>query len=75
MNSFFQFATNCPGTAVVLFALCLLAIYSLLGLIISYGAKLVNRVIRHRNIKAHGWPPAHCDADGDLVEGKEKDEE
>lgn len=23
--------------------------------------------IQHRNIKAHGWPPAHCDANGDPV--------
>lgn len=34
--------------------------------------KLANRWIRHRNILAHGWPPAHCDADGDLVKRKEE---
>jgi hypothetical protein len=27
-----------------------------------------NRWMRHLNIKAHGWPPAHLDADGDPVE-------
>lgn len=27
--------------------------------------KLVNRFIRSSNIKAKGWPPSHCDADGD----------
>lgn len=26
-----------------------------------------NRWMRHRNIKAHGWPPAHCNADGDPI--------
>lgn len=28
--------------------------------------RLMNRVIRHHNIAARGWPPAHCDADGDF---------
>lgn len=23
---------------------------------------------RHLNIRKQGWPPAHCDADGDQVE-------
>lgn len=26
-----------------------------------------NRRMRSRNIVARGWPPAHCDADGDPV--------
>ncbi len=34
--------------------------------------RLVNRWIRHRNIVAQGWPPAHLDADGDYHE-KEDD--
>lgn len=25
-----------------------------------------NRFMRHLNIRAHGWPPEHCDADGDF---------
>ena len=24
------------------------------------------RGLRSRNIRQHGWPPAHCDADGDM---------
>ena len=27
-----------------------------------------SRFIRCLNIRKHGWPPSHCDADGDLVE-------
>lgn len=27
-----------------------------------------NRFFRHRNINKHGWPPPHCDADGDYKE-------
>jgi len=26
----------------------------------------INRPLRHMNIRKHGWPPAHCDADGDF---------
>jgi hypothetical protein len=25
-----------------------------------------NRFWRHMNIRKHGYPPAHCDADGDF---------
>ncbi len=25
----------------------------------------INRPLRHMNIRKHGWPPQHCDADGD----------
>lgn len=25
-----------------------------------------NRLMRHLNIRKHGWPPEHCDADGDF---------
>ena len=32
---------------------------------------LPNRIIRHWNIRKHGYPPPHCDADGDF---KSKDE-
>jgi len=27
---------------------------------------LINRMLRHRNIRRHGYPPEHCDADGDF---------
>ena len=29
---------------------------------------LPNRIMRHMNIRKHGYPPAHCDADGDFRE-------
>lgn len=32
---------------------------------------LPNRILRHWNIRKHGYPPAHCDADGDFKEDKE----
>jgi D-alanyl-lipoteichoic acid acyltransferase DltB (MBOAT superfamily) len=27
---------------------------------------LINRIMRHRNIRKHGWPPVHIDGDGDF---------
>lgn len=27
---------------------------------------VINRTLRHWNIRKHGYPPAHCDADGDF---------
>lgn len=27
--------------------------------------RLLNRLFRHLNVRARGWPPAHLDADGD----------
>ena len=31
-------------------------------------ANLCNRFLRHMNIRKHGYPPVHCDADGDFRE-------
>lgn len=33
-----------------------------------------NRFFRHFNIRKHGYPPSHCDADGDLIPIKTKKE-
>lgn len=27
-----------------------------------------NRFLRMLSIRKHGWPPSHCDADGDPIE-------
>lgn len=32
--------------------------------------RMWNRYMRSKNIAAHGWPPPHCDADGDLHKDK-----
>lgn len=45
----------------------------ILGQILTAIVNLVNRILRHANIKKHGYPPAHCDADGDFK--KENQEE
>lgn len=49
----------------------------ILGVVIGIPAQLIifiiNRPLRHKNIRLHGYPPPHCDADGDFK--KEKDDE
>lgn len=37
--------------------------------------RMYNRTWRHYNIRKHGYPPAHCDADGDLRPIKKKNDE
>lgn len=44
------------------------------GMFLIYGAALnflmfiYNRFWRHWSIRKHGYPPSHCDADGDQPE-------
>lgn len=42
----------------------------MLGLVIAIPCQtlivITNRPLRHWNIRKHGYPPAHCDADGDF---------
>jgi len=36
------------------------------GMILKFIFKLYNRALRQRTILRHGYPPSHCDADGDF---------
>ncbi len=42
----------------------------LLIVLLQYGYNMLfrvyNRILRVINIRKHGWPPPHCDADGDF---------
>ena len=54
------------------FAGCLVFFGGILKFILIF----YNRTWRHWNIRKHGYPPAHCDADGDFppkdtIKGKE----
>lgn len=46
----------------------------MIGMILGIPAKVliitINRPFRHMNIRKHGYPPPHCDADGDFKEKK-----
>ncbi len=44
----------------------------ILSAVLKFIFLMWNRIWRHLNIRKHGWPPVHCDADGDLKEEKEK---
>lgn len=38
----------------------------LISIILDFIFRCWNRTFRHMNIRKHGYPPAHCDADGDF---------
>ncbi len=52
-----------------------------LGFVIIFGSllnfifRIYNRTLRQRNISKHGYPPAHCDADGDFPKKNDEDDE
>ena len=62
--SIYEFMIESPMLTFLLALISLAVIESLLRF-------CINRPLRHRNIKLHGWPPKHCDADGDF---KKKDD-
>lgn len=37
--------------------------------------KMWNRMMRCLNIRKHGWPPEHCDADGDFKPEPDADDD
>lgn len=55
----FEFMMNSPWLS---FFMALI----LAGLVEAILFRLPNRIIRGMNIRKHGWPPKHCDADGDF---------
>ena len=61
MTDLYQFASDSPWLAFFLacLAVCLLE---------EIFFRLPNRIMRHININKHGYPPPHCDADGDFKE-------
>jgi len=55
----YQFMSSSPY--LTFFLGCIFA-----GIITSVLKYCINRPLRHANIRLHGWPPAHCDADCDF---------
>lgn len=54
-----EFAKANPFTAFCILLLLCVSVESTLF-------RCWNRLVRHLNIRAKGWPPPHLDADGDL---------
>lgn len=44
----------------------------LISVVLGAPCRIINRCIRHLNIRAKGWPPEHLDADGDWKPEEEK---
>ncbi len=63
----YSFMSESP---VLTFSLACVAV-SVCGGVIKLAIVIINRPLRHMNIRKHGWPPAHCDADGDFKEKQE----
>lgn len=40
--------------------------YAVLALVLQFSLSFWNRFWRHWNIRKYGYPPEHCDADGDF---------
>jgi hypothetical protein len=53
--TFYQFAENSPWLTFFLFCV--------VGQVII---TVSSRAMRHATLRKHGYPPAHCDADGDF---------
>jgi len=70
MIEFYDFAGRHPWLT---FFLASMAV-SLVALPFTFVFRCLNRVIRHFNIRSQGWPPKHCDADGDFKKEDDDDE-
>ncbi len=46
----------------------------LISVPLNFLFRVWNRFWRHLSIRKHGYPPAHCDADGDFPKKKDDDE-
>lgn len=68
MMEFIQFATT---NGFWVFIGCLIFVQ----IPFTFVFKVINRTLRHANIRKHGYPPVHCDADGDFKPEPEEDEE
>lgn len=63
MQETFNFMSNSPMLTFCVLGLALTFIYKIIVLVVFI---LPNRLLRYRNIQKFGYPPAHCDADGDF---------
>ena len=67
MNQLITFSTAGPWN----FFMAAVLIYIIIALPFQLVVRCWNRWLRSRNIREHGWPPPHCDADGDAVKDED----
>jgi hypothetical protein len=61
----YSFMNESPLTTCIL-------IFIILFFVCNTIFRCFNGLIRHLNIRKHGWPPEHCDADGDIKQQESK---
>jgi hypothetical protein len=57
--NFYEFASGSPWLTFFL-------VVAVGEVVVRVAVNLPNRILRHWNIRKHGYPPPHCDADGDF---------
>lgn len=62
MNEVFKFMSDSPFLT-----------FFILFVITETVIRIIRALCRSMNIKAQGWPPKHCDADGDLAQEEEEE--
>lgn len=60
-------------SAVLILILGSIFTVNFLNLLSNIFYKLPIYLSRHKHIRIHGYPPKHCDADGDFKEHKEEE--
>lgn len=69
MKEFVLFTISDKFVFITVFSVLLLGI-AVLNMLFDFLAEIIKMAIRANNIKKHGYPPPHCDADGDAVENE-----
>ena len=67
--SIYEFMTNSPFLTFFI----IVGIGIILDSILTFCFKCINRSLRTINIRKNGWPPEHCDADGDFKPNEPED--
>lgn len=66
MMTFLEFAFQSLGHFI--------GVFFLLSLLIGYPVSIINRKIKHNTLRRMGYPPAHCDIDGDFAKEEGEDD-
>lgn len=74
MESLFKIIEFSVGGGFFRFIGCIMIIYLILETFFKTLTLIINRPLRHWNIRKHGYPPPHCDADGDFKQQESQDE-
>lgn len=67
MDHIFEFARENPGLFTIV---VLISIYAIFQILYAVFFTLPNRFFRAMTMRVNGYPPPHCDADGESREEK-----